>query len=611
MSTMTMLPTQSFLPSGSMESDIRFQFPSVGSEFSSSLVSPLALPRGASGYFDISMNNPTSHPSTSTSHWPSLSPASRGPQFLSPHLTPITREAQYQLQQQQRSASLPPVNRGTNFAPVRSQPTRPSPPRASSSLGLLPGSAANSPRVNGSSSGVTGVMPSISSVSSGHPRAISADSANAPSHVHMIRRLVQQNGRIREAWEAERKYMEANRERAEEVYKEERAFMEEERDEWEAEKASLLQEIERLHQQVVGLGGDTRLGSDGRSANRKGAFVSGQTLRGGGTWEASPESMRSSFSSQGNTQSSQRNQPWHTASNPQITGEFGQLNHVLSGSSRPVPVVDVQEIHPELEGIPIKATTIQKCTFTDTPSVVESKASSRASSPPATGYSRPRVSSGGSSEQTLQALAADETDRLTMHAGHTPSHSLSLLPTIASSGVNTASSSGDSTPKIQQHGGVDSRGVEAIQDGNSIQQESQGATEPFPSMKDAHEQASEGHPDSMFEPTEDRELKGPLMLRNMPAHDEIFFQKLSDKLEEVRKDTNAALPAVLKDAENQEESTEQPSAVPQANGQGASGKKDPSTEKDGGSRSGDEEELDIPLKIKPSFNFGAPFGERR
>ena len=41
-------------------------------------------------------------------------------------------------------------------------------------------------------------LPSISSVSAGPPRSVSADAANAPSHVQMIRRLVQQNGRILE-----------------------------------------------------------------------------------------------------------------------------------------------------------------------------------------------------------------------------------------------------------------------------------------------------------------------------------------------------------------------------------------------------------------------------
>ncbi len=82
----------------------------------------------------------------------------------------------------------------------------------------------------------------------------------------MIRRLVQQNGRIREAWEAERKYMEANRERAEEVCKEERALMEEERAEWEDEKAQLLQQIGQLEHQLLLTGGDMHRSRDLRAS---------------------------------------------------------------------------------------------------------------------------------------------------------------------------------------------------------------------------------------------------------------------------------------------------------------------------------------------------------
>ncbi len=50
----------------------------------------------------------------------------------------------------------------------------------------------------------------------------------------------------------------------------------------------------------------------------------------------------------------------------------------------------------------------------------------------------------------------------------------------------------------------------------------------------------------------------------MPAHDEIFFRRLSDKLEEVIKDNQAALPAVLKDADQEDDATQQtkPEAQP-------------------------------------------------
>jgi hypothetical protein len=134
-------------------------------------------------------------------------------------------------------------------------------------------------------------------------------------------------------------------------------------------------------------------------------------------------------------------------------------------------------------------------------------------------------------------------------------------------------------------------------------------------------------PEPIFEPAEDRELKGPLMVRNMPAHDEIFFRRLSDKLEEVIKDNQAALPAVLKDVDQEDNAAEQtrpevqPDAKPDVkpevqteshqNGSSSTAS-DSGTEKERSSpRSNESEELDIPLKFKRSINFGAPLGTFR
>ena len=445
----------------------------------------------------------------------------------------------------------------------------------------------------------------------------------------MIRRLVQQNGRIREAWEAERKYLEANRERAEEVYKEERSFMEEERTEWETEKALLLQEIDRLQQEVQNLGGHAGQPRNISVAGSRNAYKPPHSLRGGGAWEASPESMRSSMSSQGLPTIK------NSISLPQLQSE-GLPNRALLGlepmpfraasltelavvpeaEAGPVPIVDVQEIHPELEGIPIKANTIQKTTFTDSPSQGQSKNSSRASSPP--GSTRPRITSQDSKEQTLRVLAAEESARLTMHAGHTPSHSLSMLPTVSSSGAQTARSSGDSTPTMLQADGPAGRGLSTVVEEVTPAQAT-GRTDPLTAYHD--------EPEPIFEPSEDRELKGPLMVRNMPAHDEIFFRRLSDKLEEVVRDNQAALPAVLKDVDEEDDVAEQirPEVQPEAKPDfkqetqteaqqdvSSSSASDSGTERGRTSpRRNNGEDMDIPLKFKRSINFGAPFGTFR
>lgn len=654
--------------------DVRLPFrtASTGSRSSSSVISPLALPRGATGYFDLStVGSRNSTYSQKHSVYSPLSPGAHGPalshlppQFLSPHLMPTSRDLEnlqkQQQQQQQRSASVPPNLRGSKNNASRRGTAMIPPPRS------VP---VNSVGINGSyttsSFGITG---------SGYPRTNSTDSESSLSHDQTIRRLVKQNERIREAWEAERKYMEANRERAEEVYKEERAFMEDERLEWAKERDSLLQEIARLRKQVETLGGSGPRFS--LTNTRSGAFgsIAHTSLCGGGAWETSPESMRSSQSSQGSgntlnaaSQSSSNAllssttiEPLPLRTLPEgyrgIAAAGGSsdttslTDSVTSDSSEPVPIVDVQEIHPELEGIPIKATMVQKPTFTDiSPSKEGSKEGSRSPSPP----SGTRLSP--SNVQTLQVLAAHEEVRLTMHAGHTPSHSLSIAATVDNSGTATVrSESGDSTPTltgqaalgiIQQADGAISI---AAQESVSISRglgDVTGGTEPFPSMipYSSQEQqfGEDGHPEAQLDAgEEDRPLKGPLMVRNMPAHDEIFFRRLSDKLEEVSKDiTNLGVPSVLKEVDENDDVTnsgESEAPAPPAVGYGhleaatfktttratvaprplgvtshGDNSKAGSRRTSKGDSDVEEGIADVPLKLKKSCNFGAPFGEFR
>lgn len=612
MSTMTELPSASVWLPGIPGGDAPLPFPRLTSDSSSSIISPLTLPRGVAGCFDHvatksavppQLVGPAQPHSRGGRVYSPLSPGARGPalphpSFLSPHLLSITKGSHYQ--PEQRSSSLPPKARNSITSPRAVDLG----PRAGQGLTIdaLP--------LDALSPTAGEPIPSMGVFPAGHPRSISADAASAPPHLYMIQRLIQQNGRIREAWEAERKYLEANRERAEEVYKEERSLMEEERAEWEAEKAVLLQEIERLCQQVKQLERGARSSSKRALAVPSASFaVLG--LRGG--------ALAASLESSGSSRSPQRNTPQSTAqSNGSRTrngnssfsqtllrrpgeaslspsGDFLRPASVSEAQAGPVPIVDVQEIHPELEGIRIKATTIQKSTFSDRPSRNGSRTSSRSASPPTSTAEKSKVPR-GEKDQTLRVLAANEADRLTMHAGHTPSHSLSLLATVASSGTATVTSDGGSTPTMQQVDGASSPGPAAAAGGGGETGVTHN-TGPSAGVFDGENQPLGDHPEPILEPSEDRKLKGPLMVRNMPAHDEIFFQKLSDKLAVVSKDGKAALPAVLKDFEPSES----------AKGQSKSHSGDSATDND----ESDEDELDVPLKFRKRMNFGAPFGEIR
>ncbi|KAK4040693.1 hypothetical protein C8A01DRAFT_15468, partial [Parachaetomium inaequale] len=631
MPAMTKLPSDSFWPVGAPDSELRIPFPKLTSDSSSSIISPLTLPRGVAGYFDQVVSQgaaatqrlPVAHASADgvAFHKPRgsqvyspLSPGVRGPalhptSFLSPHLLPSTKQAQLQFDQL-RSSSLPPRTRNgiTSPGPVGNG----SRSRRDMAVGLTNNGL--SPTVNGTSN-----FPPTA-----YPRSVSADPGATSSHDYMIQRLLQQKARMQEAWEAERKYLEANRERAEEVYKEERALMEEERAEWEAEKAALLGEIERL-------GGVNPLALNGLHSWPRTSF-SNLDQRGGsqGTSRVSPNSSLSSGSSQPATQSGgqvfqngfssslptprPRAQDLASPRSPNgpsaPTSDFLKPADSSESETDPVPIVDVKEIHPELEGIPIKATSVKKATFTDTESPNGSKTSSLSGSPPSDSdqAKSPRVKK----EQTLQVLAAKEADRLTMHAGHTPNHSLSSLATVASSGTATATSNGgDSTPTMSHEDGSSSRGTATAGEGERVSEPGH-PTEGFPGVSDRHGHLLADHPEPIFEPSEDRELKGPLMVRNMPAHDEIFFQKLSHKLEEVSKDNVAALPAVLKDSEHAKSAAKPAEqSKTQAEGQSGSGSDAGSETSKSSPKSGSEEGFDVPLKFKKRMNFGAPFGEIR
>ncbi|KAL2259281.1 hypothetical protein VTK26DRAFT_7100 [Humicola hyalothermophila] len=620
-------PAESFWPLGLPDPESRLQFPKPSSD-SSSLTSPLALPRGVAGYFDhvaTKGSAPTQlssapYSSRATRVYSPLSPGARDPtpqqvSFLPPHLLAKSKHGDHHLEQY-RPSSLPPKVRNGLTSPMVGE------------NGLHPGqgSAAGGLPLAGLNPLGSGPLSPVDLAVSGHPRSVSADGASAPSYVQIIRRLVQQNSRIREAWEAERKYLEANRERAEEVYKEERALMEEERAEWDAEKAALLREIERLRQQVSALEGGSPPARNGNRALSPTSF-SGLNLR-GGTMGALGDSARSSQSSQGNSLLVSRNErpmgPSGGSSqspagrrrpDPPVPGprapttDFLKPDSVPETEHGPTPVVDVQEIHPELEGIPLRAKSVQKPTFTDSPSHTGSQPCSQTGSPPTSSES-PKAAR---KEQTLQVLKADEVARLTMHAGHTPSHSLSSIATVTSSGVATASSDGgDSTPTVPRELNANGRIVAEVTGKDAASSESSG-----------HDQQVDDHPEPVLEPGEDPELKGPLMVRNMPAHDEIFFQKLSDRLEEVVKDDRAALPAVLKDGESGSES---PAAQQQADEQQQLQQSKPHVEEEDDHQAGThelrrtdssgtegsskgEETPEIPLKFKRKMNFGAPFGE--
>ncbi|KAM0325073.1 hypothetical protein ACHAQA_007612 [Verticillium albo-atrum] len=643
---MARLQPDTFLPPGTRSSDALAlgspSFQSTGqlnrsqssreSPSSHSVTSPLSLPlsrvTSQSGYFDTKITNT----SNSIGHSPLSSGAVRHTpnlqSFLSPQVQPVPGLEHASIQRRHSSLS-PPVHRARLDRQTLSAVTSPNIPPSYMNVGDTSGHS----------------IPH--SQSQPLPRSISPDPSSASAAAQTIRRLSQQNSRIREAWEAERKYMEANRERIEEVYKEERVIMEEERTEWDAEKSAMLEEIQRLQQRVSGLEGNTiqlqgmvqRLELE-RVGKVAAVSVAIPGVRPGGDGSTDfPLSLSSANASAGDVRHSRGVElagtslsnfnSFHHTSQPQLfspggsrispskqptVSTFVPLDHnmqpiksptvdfLASPTSEDVPIVDIQTIHPELEGISVRAPAVQKETFTDS-GTDESKTSSRNPSPPGeSGISLGRRVS--SKDQTLQVLSAPATHRLVMHAGHTPNHSLSHLPTAAA--TETATVAGESTsptptfertnagPNLTIDVHAPARRTGRIEDSVAFELEA----------------SAEDHPEPLLEaPAEDRKLKGPLMVRNIPAHDEIFFRRLSEKLEDVSRGHDST-PVCLQDSVD--ELTEDAKENAQAGQTDNDAAKDASmvVENDSGSESqkGKDEEIEIPLKLKKTTNFGAPLG---
>ncbi|KAK2600958.1 hypothetical protein N8I77_010447 [Diaporthe amygdali] len=556
---MTRLPADdSFFPSPALDTDqlLSSTAGSPSAHAPSSVISPLSLP-GAVHYFDqASRASVTSHPQAGANHKFPLTngetcgpPQAQPPSFLSPHLTPIPSHAQYQIQfqrhPQQRAASLSPTRRSFARGDGRMDGQR------SSDVDLpvrgVPGVPVPVNTISGTGSGLITVRrPAI--------RTTSTENSYGESQSLSL------EARMRLAWDEERRALQANRDRAEEVYRDAIEALRSEhasaQSKWEAERYTLQTQITLLQNRL----------------RKSEARWNEASLRGGGS-----DSNSVSFQGSSASQLSPTGQSDSFLSLHHDTNSADQI--IAMDHETPSKVIDVQEYHKDLEGIHLKVNAVKKATFTDTPSSngSGSKTSSGDGSPSHTPEERRQLAR----ERSVRALKADPHSRLTINAGHTPTVSMSFVSTAA---TNTATSSGSNTPTlVSGDGAISSDG----NDGNDGR-ESKEPAEPVGTAID-----DEDHGPAIMEPSdEDPELKGPLTLRNIPAKDEIFLRKLSDKLEKVTHGEDAT-PTVLKDAECEKG---EPSAAAAAGAAEA----DESDSEDA--------EPEIPLKLRTTSNFGRPLG---
>jgi hypothetical protein len=240
---------------------------------------------------------------------------------------------------------------------------------------------------------------------------------------------------------------------------------------------------------------------------------------------------------------------------------FGVQSPLKSGSGlkpamdMPVESVDISRIQPELEGVSIRTSALSPEFTAKILSPIDNSSlssnfsldgrNSKENHDPQ--LSDKSVSSTGLLKPDIHGLMQQpETRRLTMHAGHTPNHSISKLSDLMEE-------SGGATP-TQESTGYNPGHRPSTVTGNDAEEES-----------------------------EDVELSAPLGLTNEPTKDDAFIAQLVEKLDEVKK------------SEEFSPSSESIDSMSSADEIVDDGKADAD---------------DMPvLRLKPSLNFGRPIGQ--
>ncbi|KAI0487362.1 hypothetical protein F4859DRAFT_253197 [Xylaria cf. heliscus] len=560
MLAMTRLPSDSFLPSGGLDS---FDHSHLHRR-PDSMISPLSLP------------NSLQYPSLDASNSIKQSPSSRAPSSS----LAVPSNPQQSLTSDRHSLATPTKG--------------------------MPSSSVTSP-----------------SMAPTHPGAMSPFEHLSPqTTATLLQRREEYSRRLHENWQAERAHMEASRARAEEMFREERDMMDEERLLWLEQKTKLEKEIMDWKQRTATAETEVAkltklLGNRHNGAGKPGAFVDGtiEKVLGNprlgssdspatiglstGTIRTPSDSVSPSSLPPGRGITIAESNPF-VPLDPRM--QSSSPNNISTRQEQDrVPSIDINEVIPGLEGIRLRAPAVQKPTFND------EKPSSPTSAPtkgsplnPGKGPAEPQ-SKASHSVRVQAALLAPEHRRLTMHAGHTPNHSMSFSknPTLESTTTNTAGSTGTSTPtspsdlKVGQLDKAQDQIKPAVlPDANQESHEALGLN---------YDGDMPG--EAVLEPSDDDPaLKGPLCLKNRPAADEAFLRRLSDKLEEVK--ATDATPSVLNGPEISENAGKDLtnlaailSTVPT---------KDSHTDDEP-----EDVEEEIPLKLKKSSNFGQPLGHVR
>lgn len=237
-------------------------------------------------------------------------------------------------------------------------------------------------------------------------------------------------------------------------------------------------------------------------------------------------------------------------------------NDPKTSHETPVESIDISCIQPELEGVSIRTSALSPefkakilsplddSRLSPNLNPLDRNAKENRDPPPR----ESTISPTGRLKPDIQGMMQQpEKRRLTMHAGHTPNHSITNLPDLLEEDSGGATPTQDNTAHKPLH---------------------------YPSAVDD----SDDHDDHDEEESGDVELSGPLGLTNEAETDDAFIAQLVEKLGEVKNNEEFSPTSESIDSlSSAEEILEEEQA---------------------------DEDDELPtMKLKPSFNFGRPIGQ--
>jgi hypothetical protein len=408
---------------------------------------------------------------------------------------------------------------------------------------------------------------------------------------------------LRSQFEGERAHMAADRDRMCEVMEEERAL-------WDEERKWLKQKIKELEMLVENKRSDVSsshlvnqkpishpripsCSSNGGSVDsvRSVPQESGRNADGSPFYAPAPRKPSRTFDTSSSVLrvddiTAPRETPIRVTSKELTSSDFIQSSshsrshvheHMSSIQEASHETIDIQHIQPELEGVAIKASAVL-------PTFAARVLSPRRSPPKLSPeLSAPgRLSPEDKERMTIEIVKQPENRRLTLHAGHTPSHSRSF-PIIEKD------ESGNATPTQEHHNPEPKdKHVQQPYVSEPVQQEEphqQHSMNHLPAVAEAEDENETEHDNG------DKELSGPLGLSHNLLANEDFLDQLNKKLEVVARSRDHS-----------------PSTSSQASGENSSSSSKPRRHRDDDDDEDDEKDEAPRLKLKPSMNFGRPMG---